>query len=153
MRVDIYLLIRKLLDTSPLRDAGGIMQGHVTKIEPKIGKLSKQKYQLVGEHGGVKVCHWTKQSLIADRSYTGHILRDRKSRMYADGSKCGYMQSWMHLLLEEPHSDSLNKIDDDLYELYLESVKALKTSTGFGGNPKADKKFLEAQNPSMLLSL
>ena len=45
------------------------MQSPITRIEPKIAaRLSKQKYQLVGEHGGVKVCHWTKQSLIADRS-------------------------------------------------------------------------------------
>ena len=31
------------------------MQGKATKIEPRIAaKLSKQKYQLVGEHGGVQ---------------------------------------------------------------------------------------------------
>ena len=43
--------------------------GPVTKIEPKIAaRLAKQRYHLVGDHGGVKVCHWTKQSLIADRS-------------------------------------------------------------------------------------
>ena len=46
-----------------------MVQSPVTKIEPRIAsRLSKQRYQLVGEHGGVKVCHWTKQSLIADRS-------------------------------------------------------------------------------------
>ena len=46
-----------------------MVQSPVTKIDPSIAsRLSKQRYQLVGEHGGVKVCHWTKQSLIADRS-------------------------------------------------------------------------------------
>ena len=46
-----------------------MVQSPVTKIDPAIAsRLSKQRYQLVGEHGGVKVCHWTKQSLIADRS-------------------------------------------------------------------------------------
>ena len=51
------------------------MQSPVTKIEPKIAaRLAKQSYHLVGEHGGVKVCHWTKQSLIADRScYKGTL--------------------------------------------------------------------------------
>ena len=45
------------------------MQNPVTKIEPEIAaRLAKQSYHLVGEHGGVKVCHWTKQSLAADRS-------------------------------------------------------------------------------------
>jgi len=49
----------------------------------------------------------------------------------------------------EPHSDTLHKIDDDPYELYLESVRAQRRLlTGFGGNPKADReKWLEAQNP------
>ncbi|MCH2427852.1 MAG: hypothetical protein MK168_00770, partial [Candidatus Thalassarchaeum sp.] len=48
---------------------GKMVQGPITKIEPRIAsRLSKQRYQLVGEHGGGKVCHWTKQSLIADRS-------------------------------------------------------------------------------------
>ena len=30
-------------------------------------KLQKQRYHIVGEHGGVKVCHWTKESLLRDR--------------------------------------------------------------------------------------
>jgi tRNA wybutosine-synthesizing protein 1 len=49
----------------------------------------------------------------------------------------------------EPHSETLNKIDDDPYELFLQSVKAhRRLITGYGGNPKADpKKFAEAQNP------
>ena len=45
--------------------------GPVTKIEPEIAaRLAKQRYHLVGDHGGVKVCHWTKQSLIADSPVT-----------------------------------------------------------------------------------
>jgi len=127
------------------------MQGPVTKIEPRIAaKLSKQKYQLVGEHGGVKVCHWTKQSLIADRScYKGTFygIESHGCMQMApnvDTCNLGCTYCW-----REPHSDTLNKIDDDPYELYLESVKAhRRLLTGFGGNPKADKeKFLEAQNP------
>jgi tRNA wybutosine-synthesizing protein 1 len=49
----------------------------------------------------------------------------------------------------EPHSDTLTKIDDDPYELFLESVRAhRRLLTGFGGNPKADReKWLDAQNP------
>jgi len=49
----------------------------------------------------------------------------------------------------EPHSDTLTKIDDDPYELFLESVRAhRRLLTGYGGNPKADReKWLDAQNP------
>ena len=40
------------------------MQNPVTKIEPEIAaRLAKQSYHLVGEHGGVKVCHWTNKVL------------------------------------------------------------------------------------------
>ncbi|DAC16176.1 MAG TPA: 4-demethylwyosine synthase TYW1, partial [Candidatus Poseidoniaceae archaeon] len=30
--------------------------------------LQKQRYHIVGEHGGVKTCHWTKESLLRDRA-------------------------------------------------------------------------------------
>ena len=77
------------------------MQGPVTKIEPRIAaKLSKQKYQLVGEHGGVKVCHWTKQSLIADRSCYKGTFYGIESHGCMQGPKRGHVQSGMYLLLE-----------------------------------------------------
>ena len=127
------------------------MQSPITRIEPKIAaRLSKQKYQLVGEHGGVKVCHWTKQSLIADRScYKGtfygiesHGCMQMAPNVDTCNLACTYC--W-----REPHSETLHKIDDDPYELFLESVRAhRRLITGFGGNPKADpEKFREAQDP------
>ena len=125
--------------------------GPVTKIEPKIAaRLAKQRYHLVGDHGGVKVCHWTKQSLIADRScYKGTFygIESHGCMQMApnvDTCNLGCTYCW-----REPHSDTLNKIDDDPYELYLQSVKAhRRLLTGYGGNPKADReKWLEAQNP------
>jgi len=44
---------------------------------------------------------------------------------------------------------NLTVIDDDPYELFLESVRGhRRLITGYGGNPKADpEKFREAQNP------
>ena len=128
------------------------MQGApITKIEPKIAaRLAKQRYHLVGEHGGVKVCHWTKQSLIADRScYKGtfygiesHGCMQMAPNVDTCNLACTYC--W-----REPHSDTLTKIDDDPYELFLESVRAhRRLLTGYGGNPKADReKWLDAQNP------
>lgn len=128
-----------------------MVQSPVTKIDPSIAsRLSKQRYQLVGEHGGVKVCHWTKQSLIADRScYKGTFygIESHGCMQMApnvDTCNLGCTYCW-----REPHSDTLNKIDDDPYELYLESVRGhRRLLTGYGGNPKADReKWLEAQNP------
>ena len=128
------------------------MQGApITKIEPKIAaRLAKQRYHLVGDHGGVKVCHWTKQSLIADRScYKGtfygiesHGCMQMAPNVDTCNLACTYC--W-----REPHSDTLTKIDDDPYELFLESVRAhRRLLTGYGGNPKADReKWLDAQNP------
>jgi len=128
-----------------------MVQSPVTKIDARIAsRLSKQRYQLVGEHGGVKVCHWTKQSLIADRScYKGTFygIESHGCMQMApnvDTCNLGCTYCW-----REPHSDTLNKIDDDPYELYLESVRGhRRLLTGYGGNPKADReKWLEAQNP------
>ena len=37
-------------------------------MDPQLkAKLQKQRYHIVGEHGGVKTCHWTKESLLRDR--------------------------------------------------------------------------------------
>ncbi|HJO41785.1 MAG TPA: hypothetical protein QF508_00080, partial [Candidatus Thalassarchaeaceae archaeon] len=129
----------------------GMQSAPITKIEPAIAaRLAKQRYHLVGEHGGVKVCHWTKQSLIADRScYKGtfygiesHGCMQMAPNVDTCNLACTYC--W-----REPHSDTLTKIDDDPYELFLESVRAhRRLITGYGGNPKADReKWLDAQDP------
>ncbi len=127
------------------------LQNPVTLIEPRIAnRLSKQKYHLVGEHGGVKVCHWTKQSLVNDRScYKGTFYGIESHgcmQMAPNVDTCNLACSYCW---REPHSETLNKIDDDPYQLFLQSVKAhRRLITGYGGNPKADpKKFAEAQNP------
>ena len=96
------------------------MQSPITRIEPKIAaRLSKQKYQLVGEHGGVKVCHWTKQIFVNDRScYKGtfygiesHGCMQMAPNVDTCNLACTYC--W-----REPHSETLHKIDDDPYELF-----------------------------------
>jgi len=127
------------------------VQTPVTRIEPKIAnRLAKQRYHLVGGHGGVKVCHWTKQSLTNDRScYKGtfygiesHGCMQMAPNVDTCNLACTYC--W-----REPPAGVFTKIDDDPYELYLESVRAhRRLLTGYGGNPKADpEKFREAQNP------
>ena len=126
----------------------------VTKIEPAIRRKALEAEVSVGWRAWrVKVCHWTKQSLIADRScYKGTFygIESHGCMQMApnvDTCNLGCTYCW-----REPHSETLNKIDDDPYELYLESVKAhRRLLTGFGGNPKSNKKkFSQAHNPNHL---
>ena len=127
------------------------MQSPITRIEPAIAaRLAKQSYHLVGEHGGVKVCHWTKENLKNDRSCY-------KGTFYGIGS-AGCMQMAPNVdtcnlactyCWREPHSDALTKIDDDPEMLFYESVKAhRRLLTGFKGHPTVPhEKWEEAQNP------
>ena len=102
------------------------MQSPVTKIEPAIrAKLAKQSYHLVGEHGGVKVCHWTKESLKNDRAcYKGTFYGIESSgcmQMAPNVDTCNLACTYCW---REPHSDTLNKVDSDPEMLFYESVRA-----------------------------
>ena len=127
------------------------MQNPITRIEPQLAsRLAKQSYHLVGEHGGVKVCHWTKQSLIADRScYKGTFYGIQSHgcmQMAPNVDTCNLACTYCW---REPHSDTLNKIDDDPYDLFLQSVRAhRRLITGFGGHPSVPReKWVDAQDP------
>ena len=90
--------------------------GPVSQIEPKIAaKLAKQSYHLVGEHGGVKVCHWTKQDLTKGRHcYKGTFYGIESAgcmQMAPNVDTCNLACTYCW---REPHSDTLTKIDDDL---------------------------------------
>ena len=123
----------------------------VSLIEPKIAaKLSKQSYQLVGEHGGVKVCHWTKEDLKNDRHcYKGTFYGIESSgcmQMAPNVDTCNLACTYCW---REPHSETLNRIDDDPEHLFYESVRGhRRLLTGFKGNPNVPlEKWEAAQNP------
>ncbi len=113
-------------------------------------RLQKQRYHIVGEHGGVKVCHWTKESLLRDRScYKGKfygIASHDCLQMSPVVDQCNLACSYCW---REPHMDSLELTDQDPLDLLYESVRAQRRLlSGFGGNEKADKeKLASAQNP------
>ena len=113
-------------------------------------KLQKQHYHIVGEHGGVKVCHWTKQSLLNDRScYKGKFYGVKSHnclQMSPIVDQCNLACSYCW---REPHMDTLDLTDQDPLEMLYESVRAQRRLiSGFGGNDKVDKdKFADAQNP------
>ena len=113
-------------------------------------KLQKQRYHIVGEHGGVKVCHWTKESLLRDRQcYKGKfygVASHNCMQMSPVVDQCNLACSYCW---REPHMDTLELSDQDPLEMLYESVRAQRRLlSGFGGNPKVPKeKFLDAQNP------
>ena len=112
--------------------------------------LQKQRYHIVGEHGGVKTCHWTKESLLRDRAcYKGtfygvksHTCMQMSPVVDQCNLACTYC--W-----REPHMDTLELTDQDPLDLLYESVRAQRRLlTGYGGNDKVNpEKFAEAQDP------
>lgn len=112
--------------------------------------LQRQRYHIVGEHGGVKTCHWTKESLVNDRScYKGRfygIASHTCLQMSPVVDQCNLACSYCW---REPHMDSLELSDQDPLELLYESVRAQRRLlTGYGGNDKVDpERFIEAQTP------
>ncbi|MEJ6562336.1 MAG: radical SAM protein, partial [Euryarchaeota archaeon] len=113
-------------------------------------KLQKQRYHIVGEHGGVKTCHWTKESLLRDRQcYKGKfygIESHNCMQMSPVVDQCNLACTYCW---REPHMDTLELTDQDPMELLYESVRAQRRLlSGFGGNPKVPReKWLDAQNP------
>ena len=102
--------------------------------------LQKQRYHIVGEHGGVKTCHWTKESLLRDRAcYKGtfygvksHTCMQMSPVVDQCNLACTYC--W-----REPHMDTLELTDQDPLDLLYESVRAQRRLlTGFGGNDKVN---------------
>ncbi len=120
-------------------------------MDPQLkAKLQKQRYHIVGEHGGVKVCHWTKESLLRDRQcYKGKFYGVKSHncmQMSPVVDQCNLACSYCW---REPHMDTLELTDQDPLDLLYESVRAQRRLlSGFGGNDKVPReKWLDAQNP------
>jgi len=115
--------------------------------------MEKQGYRFVGEHGAVKICEWTKKSLI-DKGCC------YKEKFYGIKShRCCQISPWILCQNKCVHcwrpiefdiEKSLNNKIDDSPELIInESIKMhKKLLSGFNGNAKANiKKFKESQEP------
>ena len=120
-------------------------------MDPQLkAKLQKQRYHIVGEHGGVKTCHWTKESLLRDRQcYKGKfygVESHNCMQMSPVVDQCNLACTYCW---REPHMDTLELTDQDPLDLLYESVRAQRRLlSGFGGNPKVPReKWLDAQNP------
>ena len=115
--------------------------------------LEKQHYRIVGKHSSVKICEWTKKSLIDNEK--GACF---KEKFYGIKShRCCQMSPWfscqnrcLHCWRAIELNDNLNKkIADNPKEIIWGCVEAQKKLlSGFNGNNKVNrKKLFEAQEP------
>ena len=122
------------------------------EIQKKI--LNKQHYAIVGNHSGVKLCHWMRQSLLYDRECYKQTFYGIKShrclQMSPSINNCNQkcLFCWRHQAFTEKE---MKNIDNPKYILE-ESINAQrKLITGFKGDNRCDiNKWNEANNPNML---
>ena len=124
-------------------------------MDPEFKKiLKKQQYGIVGNHSGVKLCHWMRQSLLYNRecykqTFYG-IQTHRCLQMTPSINQCNHMClfCWRHQGFTEKE---FREIDEPKYILDKSIEAQKKLITGFKGDPRCDqKKWKEANNPNML---
>ena len=116
--------------------------------------LERQGYKVVGEHSGVKVCHWTKSSLtrgVGCYKETFYGIKSHRCLQMTptvDSCNLGCLFCWR---TQEWGSDSLVHADDPGF-VVEESIQAQRALlTGFKGNPKvSSEKFQEAWHPNQV---
>ena len=116
--------------------------------------LERQHYALVGNHSGVKLCHWMRQSLLFDRECYKQTFYGIKShrclQMTPAINQCTQMClfCWRFQNFTEKE---LTKGDEPEYILDNAIEAQKKLITGFKGDPRCDqKKWREANKPNML---
>lgn len=117
-------------------------------------RLEKQHYAVIGEHSGVKLCHWMKQSLIHKRvcykqSFYG-IQSHRCLQMTPSLNQCTQicLFCWRHQGFTE---QSFTTVDDPVFILEKAIEAQRRLITGFKGDRRCDqKKWMEANEPNMV---
>jgi len=116
--------------------------------------LEKQHYSIVGNHSGVKICHWMRQSLLFNRECYKQTFYGIKShrclQMTPSINQCNQtcLFCWRHQGFTEKE---FNEIDDPKFILDKSIEAQRKLITGFKGDKRCDqKKWKEANDPNML---
>ena len=117
-------------------------------------RLEKQHYVIIGNHSGVKLCHWLKQSLIHNRScykqsFYG-INSHRCLQMTPTLNQC--TQSCLFCWRFQGFTETSLEKGDDPKMILEDAIKGQqKLITGFKGDPRCDrKKWDEANQPNMV---
>jgi tRNA wybutosine-synthesizing protein 1 len=116
--------------------------------------LKKQHYSIVGNHSGVKLCHWMRQSLLFKRECYKQTFYGIKShrclQMTPAVNQCDHMClfCWRHQGFTEKN---FSEIDDPKFILDNSIESQRKLITGFKGDERCDQeKWKEANEPNML---
>ena len=116
--------------------------------------LEKQQYGIVGNHSGVKLCHWMRQSLLYGRECYKQTFYGIKShrclQMTPSISQCNQMClfCWRHQGFNEKE---IKEIDEPEFILDKSIGTQKKLITGFKGDNRCDQnKWKEANKPNML---
>ncbi len=118
--------------------------------------LEHQQYRLVGDHSAVKICHWTKKSLLdegvcyKERFYG--IECHRCLQMTPAVSWCTQKCIFCWRNTEQTLGCSMDKVDEPKNIIEDMITAQRKLLSGFGGNPDKvnQKKFKEAQDPNQV---
>ncbi len=116
--------------------------------------LGRQHYAVVGGHSAVKLCHWTKESILRGRScykqdFYG-IASHRCLQMSPAVSACTQMCLFCWRI--QTFTEQAVAAPDDPEAILEGSLRAQqKLLTGYKGDPRTDpEKFVEAQRPTMV---
>ncbi len=114
--------------------------------------LERQGYRIVGEHSGVKLCHWTKASLtkgIGCYKQTFYGIESHRCLQMTPTVDACNLSCQFCWRTQEWGSDSLLGADDPAF-IVDESIRAQRELlSGYNGNPNVSReRFLEAWHPS-----
>src|SRR2546427_537726 len=114
--------------------------------------LERQGYRIVGEHSGVKLCHWTKASLtkgIGCYKQTFYGIESHRCLQMTPAVDACNLACQFCWRTQEWGSNSLLAADDPAF-IVDESIRGQRELlTGFKGNPNVSReRFLEAWHPT-----
>ena len=114
--------------------------------------LERQGYRIVGEHSGVKLCHWTKASLtkgVGCYKQTFYGIESHRCLQMTPAVDACNLACQFCWRTQEWGSNSLLAADDPAF-IVDESIRAQRELlTGYGGNPNVTReRFLEAWHPT-----
>jgi len=116
--------------------------------------LEKQHYRVVGEHSGVKLCHWLKEKLVRGRPCYKEVFYGIQShrclQMSPALNQC--TQNCLFCWRFQAFNESTLKQVDDPEFILNESIEAQrKLISGFKGDPRVSREMWdEAYNPNQI---
>jgi len=133
---------------SPLAQPG--MRSAVDSEKREV--LERQGYRIVGEHSGVKLCHWTKASLtkgVGCYKQTFYGIESHRCLQMTPAVDACNLACQFCWRTQEWGSDSLLVADDPSF-IVDESIRGQRELlSGFKGNPNVSPdRFLEAWHPT-----